>query len=335
MATNKNAYIRYQILDECFRNTGRNYHIDDLLDRVNAKLLDMGSDGIRKRQLYDDIHFMKSSDGFSVDLEVFKIGRRSYYRYADPKFSIRNEPINPAEAEHMKSAIQVLSRFSGAPQFEWVEEMLPMLESKFGEVKDKRQIIGYESNVDYEGARFIQPLFHAIHNQRVLHVRYKSFIYPEETYELHPYYLKQYNNRWFVFGRNEAKDSNHWTLALDRIIEFQEIDKKYRPSTTDWEEFLYDIVGVTKYEEKEPQEIKLLFHEGKGYIRTKPMHPSQKIKETEAGLEVRITVIPNFELEKLILSYGDQIEVIAPQAFREKIATRIRQAAAYYDDIPQ
>jgi len=32
MATNKNAIIRYQALDKCFRNPGRKYFMDDLMD---------------------------------------------------------------------------------------------------------------------------------------------------------------------------------------------------------------------------------------------------------------------------------------------------------------
>ena len=35
---------------------------------------------------------------------------------------------------------------------------------------------------------------------------------------IHPYYLKQYNNRWFLFGYNPEKRKSDWNLALDRII---------------------------------------------------------------------------------------------------------------------
>lgn len=332
MATNKHAYVRYQILDECFRNTGRNYNIDDLLEKVNEKLLDRGGEGIKRRQLYDDIKFMRSLDGFSAEIETFKIGKRTYYRYANPNFGIRNEPINPAEAEHLKSAIQILSRFSGAPQFEWIEEMLPMLESKFGEVKDKRQIISYESNLDYEGAQFIQPLFHAIHNQRVLKMKYKPFNQPEEEYEFHPYFLKQFNNRWFVLGRNEnesKEDKNTWNLALDRIVTLQETDLSYVPSSIDWEDHFYDIIGVTRHP-GDPEEVVLMFYEGMDYVKTKPLHPTQKTRETKQGLEVRLQVIPNFELKKLILSFGTQVEVIAPKDLREKIANNMKATNKYY-----
>ena len=61
MATNKNATIRYQALDRCFRNPGRKYYIDDLIEVCNDALLDIDPDssGIKRRQIYDDIKFMQ------------------------------------------------------------------------------------------------------------------------------------------------------------------------------------------------------------------------------------------------------------------------------------
>ncbi len=48
------------------------------------------------------------------------------------------------------------------------------------------------------------------------------------------------------------------------------------------------------------------------------------------GLEVKIKVIPNFELEKLILSFGEQVEVVSPQNFKEHVANRLKLASSIY-----
>lgn len=40
MPTNKNAQLRYQILDRCFSNRHRKYTIEDLVDAVNDALYD-------------------------------------------------------------------------------------------------------------------------------------------------------------------------------------------------------------------------------------------------------------------------------------------------------
>tara|TARA_R100000306_G_C4367461_1_gene138344 strand:- start:8 stop:232 length:225 start_codon:yes stop_codon:yes gene_type:complete len=73
MSVNKNALIRYQILDRCFRNPGRMYFWEDLLKECNNALVefDPNNQGIQRRQLFDDIRFMESDQGVSTNLDHF------------------------------------------------------------------------------------------------------------------------------------------------------------------------------------------------------------------------------------------------------------------------
>ena len=334
MSVNKNALIRYQVLDRCFRNSGRMYFWEDLLEECNKALIDFNpkNEGIQRRQLFDDIRFMESDAGWSIPLRRIRHGRRVYYRYEDLSFSINNQPLNDSEAEQIKSALKIISRFSGTPQFEWVNEMIPMLESKFGLIERKNEVISFESNIDLKGLNFLTPLFNAIINERVLLVKYKDFK-SLEPYKItfHPYYLKQYNNRWFVFGLNSDNKVSNWNLAIDRIENIEETSIKYQSSKTDWEEYFYDLVGVTRPEGVKLQEIVLKFSPDVApYVITKPIHPSQKHKNDSTGLKVRIKVIPNFELERLVLSFGEQVKVISPQNFKERISQRINSAGHIY-----
>jgi predicted DNA-binding transcriptional regulator YafY len=334
MSTNKNALIRYQVLDRCFRNPGRMYFWEDLLEECNKALFEFDgiSEGIKRRQLFDDILFMESEAGWSIPLKKVRYGKKVYYRYEDLSFSINNHLLNESEVQQIKVALQVFSRFSGTPQFDWVNEMIPMIGSKLGLIDRKSEVISFESNIDLKGRHFLQPLFNAIINERVLLVKYKDFK-SAEPYDItfHPYYLKQYNNRWFAFGMNAENQVPNWNLALDRMESLQETSLKYVPSRIDWEEYFYDIVGVTRPEDSEVKEIVLLFSpDAAPYVVTKPMHPSQKNKNTPEGLEVKIKVIPNFELEVLILSFGERVKVISPQDFNDRISQRLKTASGHY-----
>jgi len=334
MSVNKNAIIRYQVLDRCFRNSGRLYFWEDLLEECNKALMDFNpnSEGIQRRQLFDDIRFMESEQGWSIPLDRIRLGRKVHYRYEEQSFSINNQPLNGSEAEQIKSALQIFSRFSGTPQFEWVNEMIPMLESKFGLIERKKEVISFESNIDLKGLHFLKPLFNAIINERVLLIKYKDFKSLESyNIKFHPYYLKQFNGRWFAFGLNSDNQVQNWNLALDRIEDLIETNMKYEPSVIDWEEYFYDLVGVTRVDGVKTQEIVFRFSpEVAPYVITKPLHPSQKHKNESNGLEVKINVIPNFELEKLILSFGEQVIVISPQGFKERIANRLNSARSLY-----
>ena len=333
MPINKNALLRYHVLDKCFRNTGRRYFFEDLMQAVNEALQEeiSGHGGISVRQLREDIRFMKSEAGYAAPIETFREGKKAYYRYEDPSFSINNSPINATEAEHLKTALTVLQRFEGAPQFEWVQELVPMLKDRFGLESKERGVMSYDTNIDYTGYDKIRPLFDAIINKRVLEVTYIPFGRDEITFFFHPAYLKQYNYRWFVFGLNEAAGHSAWNMPLDRIHRMQETERKYIETDIDWNEYFDDIIGVTRREE-EPEQVVLVFTvEQAPYVETKPLHLSQRQKRLDNGeLQVTLNVIPNYELETLILSFGEKVRVIGPERLKDRIRERLGKAVENY-----
>lgn len=331
MSINKKALTRYLAYDRCLRNTGAKYTWNRLKDEANKALKEEGLEGIGKTQFYADMQYLEFSE-WKAPIEKYKDGRTVYFKYSDPSYSINNQPLNETEAKQLKSALQLLSRFKGAAQFEFINEIIPAIESKLGLVSVEREIMSFESNLDYEGSKYITPLFNAIVNKRALIIEYQDFKSPlPYTISFHPYYLKQYNNRWFVFGYNEFTKNEFWNMALDRIKFIEEAKEDYIDTNLDWESYFYDLIGVTKKIGDEIQAIKLWFSSTQApYIITKPIHPSQKSKNTEDGLEVIINVVPNYELEKLILSFGEAVRVISPKSFQEIILSRIKKSVNNY-----
>jgi predicted DNA-binding transcriptional regulator YafY len=333
MATNKHAIIRYQALDKCFSNWGRKYFIDDLIDACNLALYEYSgnNDGVKRRQIFEDIKFMESEQGYAIELDKQKDGRKVYYRYLDKKFSINNSPINTTEAEYLKNVVSILQRFEGAPGFEWISEMSSMLSDQFGLKDSDKKVMSYDSNIDYSGYKHITPIFNAIVNKRVLSVQYEPFGKPIFEFEFHPYFLKQYNNRWFVFGRNNMLEITHWNMPLDRVVSINEVDGNYVEDKTDWEEFFADFIGVTKTDDK-ITEVKLLFTKSQApYVLTKPLHETQKTNLLEDGsLEVRIKVISNYELETMLLGFGEKVKIISPSTLTIAVKSRLENALKQY-----
>ena len=180
---------------------------------------------------------------------------------------------------------------------------------------------------------FITILFNAIVNKRVLSIEYEPFGQEMSTIQFHPYFLKQYNNRWFVFGLNEENNIATWNLALDRIKSIEELNVSYQDNETDWDFHFSSIYGVSKPFDKNEEEIHLLFSKRQApYIITKPIHETQKHYELEDGLLVKIKVIPNFELEQLILSFGEGVKVLLPVHLKEKISDRIELSLSQYKE---
>lgn len=339
MAINKNAYIRYKVLDKCFRNTGRRYFIQDLIDECNKVLLeiDPGSRGISRRQIFEDITFMTSGEGWNIDLVKYRDNKRVYYRYEDPSFSIDDSPLNEVEINQLRSAMAVLAQFKGMPQFEEVHEILAKLNQGIVSDQDEKHIIEFESGEFLKGKKFISDLSNAIYYKKVLCVSYQPFE-NNAPYDIviHPYYLKQYNNRWFLFGYNPEVDRYDWNLALDRIVSVSEITEEYNLNTEiDWFDYFDEMIGVTKPVGATTEPVVLHFkgRAGKYVVRdNKPVHCSQRDNWlTPELLEVKLDLVINFELKRLILSFGKDVEVISPVPLKEEIAENLKNALLQYE----
>lgn len=67
------------------------------------------------------------------------------------------------------------------------------------------------------------------------------------------------------------------------------------------------------------------------YIETKPIHGSQKIiNRNEEYVDIELELILNYELESVILSHGEKIEVLEPLVLKYKIKSRIEEAFRNY-----
>lgn len=335
MATNKHAIIRYQTLDKCFRNPGRRYFIDDLIEACNDAIYEFtGNDeGIKKRQIFDDIRFMESPQGWNIPLEHIRDGHKIYYRYYDLSFSINNQPLNEKEEKQLKEALLTLSRFKGMPQFEWVSEITARLDSGLGLSHSQYQIIQFEQNEYLKGIDHITPLYNAILYQKALDIEYRSF--KQDTpyiIVLHPYFLKQYNNRWYIFGKND-KNKLIVNLALDRIVSIRESKVEYLINDSiDFEEYFDDVIGVSVQNDESAQLIELkISNQLFPYIQTKPLHGSQKIKERQTDFtRITLSLIPNYELESILLSLGEGVEVLSPESLRNRISERAGEIVNNY-----
>lgn len=335
MPVNKNANLRYRVLDKCFRNPAKKYFIEDLIEECSDVLYETSdfSNGVSRRQIYNDIAYMESDHGYGATINRYKDGTRVYFRYEDTSFSINSQPFNEMEVLQIKDALETISRFTGLPQFEWVSEITARIDSGFNLSKSNKILIEFDQNKYLKGIDLITPLYNAINYKKVIKVIYKSFKSElEQNFILHPYFLKQYNNRWFLFGLNQ-ESKKIINLALDRIIKIDELKKKFIENTEiDFSEYFEDIIGVSLNSSLKPERILISVSNSLlPYIETKPLHGSQKIVEKrEEYTLVSIEVVLNYELESLLLSFGAAINVLKPFDLRNRITEIVNKMMSNY-----
>ena len=329
---NKHQRSRCRALDKCLRNRTRHYYIEDLVEACKIALeYEYGEPvDVSRRTVINDMNYMESNAGYQADIERIADGRRKYYRYADPDFSIEHTPLTDDEMQKLQETVLMLSRFRS--QFPWMEDLLIELQTKFRLDGHTESVIGFDTNIDIKGIEWIEPLFQYIVNGQTVEMTYQPFDKPQCQWTLHPYYIKQYNNCWFLFARND-KDGKIINAALDRIVSVSLSGKRYIPNTDiDFSENFDDVIGVTIPLDEPQEQVSLKFSSHRlPYVLSKPLHLSQKVKDREQGI-VEITVIPNRELEARLLSFGSDVEVLAPASLRNQIQAQVQKMRELYDE---
>ena len=334
MPINKLALVRYKTIDNCLQNHFRKWTLDDLVEACSEALYEYEGigKGVSKRTVQLDLQNMRSEKlGYNAPIVVKD---KKHYSYDDTNYSITNIPLTRQDLSTLNEVVEVLKQFKGFGYFQELTVMVNKLEDKIYKQKNKgKSYIHFEKNDLLKGLEHIDPLHKAIINRKVLELKYQSFkAHQASEMIFHPYLLKEYRNRWFLFGAN--KKNLLLTLALDRIISIKEAEKEkfIKNTEIDLETYYDDIIGVSKVLNQRPHLVVMKINKQNApYVLTKPLHPSQKILKEEAdGIIFSILVLWNFELEREILGFGEAIRVLSPKRIKNKIISRLRMAFENY-----
>jgi predicted DNA-binding transcriptional regulator YafY len=335
MPVNRNALIRYKTIDTCLRNKYRQWTLDDLIDACSDALYEYeGIDkGISRRTVQMDIQMMRSEKlGYNAPIVVYD---NKYYKYEDEDYSITNTPLSEQDLKTMSEVVEVLCQFKGFSYFSGMGDIVSRLEDHVTSVKQKTiPVIDFEKNESLKGLDYLDTIYHAIVNRQVLNLKYRSFkARSASTFLFHPYLLKEYRNRWFVFGNRKG---NFINLALDRIhqIEIAEKEKFIENNLFDPLTFFDDLVGVTKNAGMKTETVRFrVDKQNAPYVQTKPFHKSQKLIETgeDGAMIFELNVVINQELQREFFGFADTIKILSPQSLVDFMRWKYGLAKGNYE----
>lgn len=331
---NKIQLIRYKVLDRCLKNQVACFGITELIEQCNKALsYERAADiMVSERTIREDLRDIQERYGAVFDPK-HKDGHKKLYRYEDTSFSIMPQiiPELSNEQKMLQQVLDALSEFEDAPQYQWLRTFI---EQRLNGIDTNGQnAVGFQNNPDLIGMEFFPLLLGAILAKQTLSICYKPYKGSDRDYIVYPYYLKQYNNRWFLVAQIEGQERIS-ILSIDRIVSAEPRPIEFHESEIDMETYFDDIIGVTKDDRKPAEDILIrISHDRYPYIRTKPLHYSQKeihsMKDDE-GVVIRIHVRINRELEAAILELGNDAEVLQPKSLRDTIMSKISSLYAKY-----
>ena len=252
------------------------------------------------------------------------------YTYSEADFRITNNPLTERDIEWLTDAVGILRQFKGFSHFYEVESLIYKLEEKIN--KNNKYGIQFDTLPDTAGLDWIEPVKQAINKEKVLEMKYKPFLSVSSKIQIHPYLLKEYNNRWFVIGLTK-EHKNFGVHALDRIESLSESIIKFKqPNRIQLNNYFKDIIGVTNNMDSELEEIIIRISRYRAeYLKTKPIHESQKIlAENDDFIRFSFKLKLNKELTALLLEFGKDLIIEKPESLITEFKNIYNQALKNY-----
>ncbi|RYZ24388.1 MAG: WYL domain-containing protein, partial [Sphingobacteriales bacterium] len=256
MPANKSALLRYRIIDSCLTNNRRKY---PSLDYIRQKIEEQLNSSISESMLNKDIRAMRVYYDAPVS---FSREHRGYY-YTEPSYSIREFPLTEEEIEALDFSTALLQQVKTTPLFgsfkNAIEKVIHGYRIAKVIGKSETQLLQVEEPVLDTGYEWLNALLKGTIQHQALKLTYKGYGRESRIYNLSPYLLKEYRNRWYVAGHTQETNDIR-VMALDRIQSLEPLENSYTsdPEFNPQDFFQYSF-GITQIHHAEPEEVILAF----------------------------------------------------------------------------
>jgi hypothetical protein len=260
-----------------------------------------------------------------------EISERTFYRLIDKLFVIYGIKItfdskiggyfiDEKESSNTESFLSHIEILATAELFT----------SNFEDKSNPLSLIEFETKAITATIPNFKIVLEAIQNNFEITFKHNSFYHlKEEEYILKPYFLKQYQNRWYLVGETEK---GYRTFGIDRIGNIKMGNKKFKAKTEEAKEKFRNVIGLN-YVDHKLETIKLSFHiSQKLYLESLPLHSSQTEINLDNGktFDITLRIHPNFEFSQQVLKYGSLVKVLEPEWLVNEIKEELRKGFEGY-----
>lgn len=314
MALNKEAYIRYKIIDASLNNLQMRYpSMDDLIGVLKKRL----GKTFTVSTIQKDIKAMKEDEelGFLAPIKFSK-SQNGYY-YSDKNFSINQIPLQENEIAALVAASEMLQVFSGSrvsQSFDTaVGKIMTSLKEKYDNKRKVLPLVFIEKSPKQSGWEHFEFLFKAIKDQTPFSFVHYSFDLNEfSTDVLHPYQLIEFNNYWYIIGYSVTRKTIR-VCGLDKIFNPIELKLQFNDSKLkEVKKYNENMYGVKPIQGQKKQKITFGAASYRAnYLKSHPLHFSQKIETVcfKGVFIFTIDVIPTYELIRWFFTHSDDVQV--------------------------
>ena len=178
-------------------------------------------------------------------------------------------------------------------------------------------------------------ILEAIDQKRGIECDYYSFNKKTVKHQLLiPYFMRTWENRWYVVAEPDNHHHGQSVFALERMDNIRLTEEKMLPSKKiTAEEYFDGSFGVNHSDDQKPERILIKVYSTQAeYVRALPIHESQKeIEATDEWSIFEYRLVPCFNFYQQLLWHREKLEVLEPLHVREEMKKTIEKMLEHYN----
>lgn len=182
------------------------------------------------------------------------------------------------------------------------------------------------------GREWLESVLQALQQNRMVDITYENFVGVKFIGTVCPLCIKLFKRRWYVLCL--TSNNRKRIFSLDRVKNLELADKTFNyPQDFVPSDYFHDVFGIVAGVERQVENIVIrTYAELPGYLRSLPIHHSQKELETKDGhTDFTLRLVPTFDFIQELLLHRDQLEVLAPKSLRNEVAEIVSRMNHFYN----
>ena len=334
MPNAKLPFFRYMLIDQMLRNKRKPFPSkEEILDACREKFGVVSLSTIEK-----DIGTMR----IDFDAPISYNRRMNGYQYDDNSYKFLSVNLSDRNLVALTFVETILSEFRDLPIFDEFSDAVDKVLDGLAitrNLNDSRQMSSFiqiDKSPYYKGSEMLGDFISLITTQHVCRITYQKFVSEKpKTYTLHPYLLKEYKHLWYVVGFVEEYKEVR-IFGIDRVQQIEPLDNAYflpEKANFDGQTFYKHCLGVSVLSQA-PEKIILRFSPLQGkYLKAQPIHHTQAVlQDDQEAFIMSLELVVNYELKMLILGYGSNVKVLAPESLASQVQNELLTTLQFYKD---
>jgi predicted DNA-binding transcriptional regulator YafY len=288
---------------------------------------------VSRKTIVRDIAFMRDR----LDLPIEFDPQTNGYRYSRPVSAFPTVHVSEGELLALLVARKALEQYRGTPFHRQLEASFEKLTAglkdriSFSPADELRSVSFKNVGLGKADLAVFNALSSAVLRQQEIEFDYRK---PGETQaarrRVQPYHLAHRENLWYLVGFDQERGALR-TFALPRISQPAVLKTQFtRPADFSPEKFFASALGVLGGERNYRVVIRFSANVA-DRVREREWHESQELRTLRAGgleLTLQLGALP--EIERWVLTWGSDAEVMQPKELRERLRETTTALAKRY-----